>query len=232
LTIPARRLARYASRSVPRQEKRRYQRVTLPNPLRAEVSGVRAYLVDLSVMGVRVAHQDALPGPGGKCRVRFEGVSGPISLECSVVHTLVHRPARSAGERPVYHSGLQIVNAVDYSDRALRELISHFIDRALDEQRANARGIPASAAVSFQTGKGTEFLKLELTAGKWRRTLTKDSQQPHNGFTISASEGEENIAMLCEAFEAADTEGRRLIRTMAELATSKAEGIPTRRYDP
>ncbi|MEA2572596.1 MAG: hypothetical protein QOI24_4597 [Acidobacteriota bacterium] len=215
-----------------REEKRRYQRVTLPNPLRSDVSGVRAYVVDLSVMGVRVAHQDALPGPGGKCSVKFEGVSGPISLDCLVVHTMVHRPARTQGERPVYHSGLQIVTARHESDRALRELIGHFIDRAMDEQRANARGIPASAAVSFQTGKGTEFLKVELLAGRWRRTLTKDSQQPPNGFTISASEHEDNIVMLCEAFESADTDGRRLIRTMAELATSKAEGIPTRRYDP
>lgn len=217
---------------MPREEKRRYQRVTLPNPLRSDVSGIRAYVVDMSVMGVRVAHQDALPAPGGTCIVRFEGVSGPIALDCVIVHTLVHRPARSAGDRPVFHSGLHITAARHDSDRALRELISHFVDRALDEQRANARGIPASAAVSFQTGKGTEFLKMELSAGKWRRTLTKDSQQPHNGFTISASEHEDNIAMLCEAFESADNDGRRLIRTMAELATSKAEGIPTRRYEP
>ena len=217
---------------MPREEKRRYQRVTLPNPLRSDVSGVRAYIVDLSVKGVRVAHQDALPAPGGECTVRFEGVSGPIGLDCAVVHTLVHRPARTPTERPVYHSGLEILAARHDSDRALRELIGHFIDRAMDEQRANARGIPASAAVSFQTGKGTEFLKLELLAGRWRRTLTKDSQQPINGFTISASEHEDNIVMLCEAFESSDNDGRRLIRTMAELATSKAEGIPTRRYEP
>lgn len=215
-----------------RDEKRRYQRVTLPNPLRADVSGIRAYVVDLSISGVRVAHQDALPGPGGYCTVRFEGVNGPVGLDCFVVHTFVHRPARKANERAVLHSGLKIAAARAESDKTLRELIAHFIDRAMDEQRANARGIPASAAVSFQTGKGTEFFKMELVAGRWRRTLTKDPQQPANGFTISASEGEDNVTMLCEAYVAADTDGRRLIRTMAELSTSKAEGIPTRRYEP
>jgi hypothetical protein len=206
--------------------------VTLPNPLRADVSGIRAYVVDLSIQGVRVAHQEPLPGAGGYCTVRFEGVNGPVALDCFVVHTFEHRPPRTPGERPVLHTGMKIAAARAESGQTLRELIAHFIDRALDEQRANARGVPASAAVSFQTGKGTDFLKMERIAGKWRRTVTKDSSQPTNGFTISASEEDENIAMLCGAYEAADDDGRRLIRTMAELSTSKAEGIPTRRYEP
>lgn len=215
-----------------REERRRYQRVTLPNPIRGEIGPIRVYVVDIAINGVRVVHQDDLGGPGAPCTLRFEAPAGRIALDCEIVRTALHRPPKQGGDRATYHSGLQVVAARNMSDRVLREMISSYVERALDEQRANARGIPATAAMSFQTGKGMEFIRVELFAGRWRRSATREPQQPMNGFTISASEPEPNIRTLCDAYEAADTEGRRLIRIMAELSTSKAEGIPTRRYDP
>jgi hypothetical protein len=53
-----------------------------------------------------------------------------------------------------------------------------------------------------------------------------------NGFTISADEPAEHVALLCETYESSDAESRKLIKVMAELSISKAEGIPTRRYSP
>jgi hypothetical protein len=38
--------------------------------------------------------------------------------------------------------------------------------------------------------------------------------------------------LLCETYLASDAEGRKLIKLMAELSISKAEGVPTRRYSP
>ena len=111
-------------------------------------------------------------------------------------------------------------------------MIAALVARALDEQKANARGVPAAAAQCFQTGKGTEFLRFELINGAWRRTATTRPDQPVQGFTISADENREHIEMLCHTFQNADEPGRKLIKMMAELSISKAEGIPTRRYTP
>ena len=102
--------------------------------------------------------------------------------------------------------------------------------RALDEQKANARGIPATAADSFQTGKGTRFLRCELINGAWRKSETERPDQPAIGFTVSAEEDRRQLALLCESFEKADPEGRKMIQMLAEMSISKAEGIPTRRY--
>ena len=82
------------------------------------------------------------------------------------------------------------------------------------------------------TGKGTQFLRLELLNGTWRRTETTRPDQPMNGFTISADEALPHIAMLCDTYLSSDAEGRKLIKLMSELSISKAEGIPTRRYSP
>jgi hypothetical protein len=215
-----------------REERRRYQRIILPAALRGTVGPIRIFVLDVSLGGVRLAHQEPLPKAGSSCTVRFEGNIGTIVLPCVVVRTVVHRQAKHAGDKPVYHTGLQIVADDRWAVQPLRDLIAYYVERALDEQKANARGIPATAALSFQTGKGDEFMRFELAAGGWRRTPTREARQPVHGFTVSAFESDEQIAMLCETYEAGNADARKMIRTMAELSISKSEGIPTRRYEP
>ena len=114
----------------------------------------------------------------------------------------------------------------------LRQLVADCVARALDEQKANARGVPATAALSFQTGKGNDYVRCELVDGAWRRTATNRPEQPANGFTVSAEEERDQVELLCQTFESADAAGRKLIQTMAEMSISKSEGVPTRRYNP
>ena len=136
------------------------------------------------------------------------------------------------GEQSVYHSGLRIVDSSRESFDQLRELIGERILRALEEQKANARGIPPLAAYMYQPEKGDLYRRCELVDRTWRKTETIRPTQPQNGFTVSAEVDPWHIEMLCEAWEATTDEGRRLMRMLAELSISKREGIPTRRYVP
>jgi hypothetical protein len=190
------------------------------------------YLVDASVEGIRVAHQGAIPAVGQSCRVSFDWEGQAIELDCQVIHNSLFRLAKSAEEKSIYHAGLRISNAIGDSRTVMRKLVADCVARALDEQKANARGIPSAAVQAFQTGKGTDFLRCELVDGTWRRTTTSRPEQPANGFTISAEEERDQVEMLCQTFETADAAGRKLIQTMAEMSISKSEGVPTRRYNP
>ncbi len=192
----------------------------------------RVYILDISLNGVRVAHQGTLPPPGRDCVLSFHWEGDVIELRCEVTRNVLERLAKSAAEKSVYHAGLSIVDADRQSREALRKMIAGLVARALDEQKANARGVPAEAAQCFQTGKGTEFLRFELINGAWRRTETTRPDQPAHGFTISAEEDRAHVEMLCNTFQNADEPGRKLIKMMAELSISQAEGIPTRRYTP
>lgn len=216
----------------PAEEQRKYQRVTLVRPLVARIGSARVYVTEASLSGLRVAHQSNIPSEGSFCGIVFEWDGIPVTLECRVTRSTLFKAARSAREKSVYHAGLEIVRGGDASMMTLRDMITSIVARALDEQKANARGIPPIAAQTFQTGKGTLFLKCELVNGAWRRSETKRPEQPMNGFTISAEEDPDHVAMLCETFANADLEGQALIKLMAELSISKAEGIPTRRYFP
>jgi hypothetical protein len=192
----------------------------------------RVYVLDISLNGVRIAHQGTLPPPGKECVLAFEWEGSPIEFRCEVTRNVLERLAKSTAEKSVYHAGLSIVDADAYSRKSLRQMIAALVARALDEQKANARGVPAEAAQCFQTGKGTEFLRFELINGAWRRTTTTRPDQPAHGFTISAGEDHAHIQMLCHTFENSDEPGRQLIKMMAELSISREEGIPTRKYTP
>lgn len=216
----------------PKEERRRYQRVRLVRPLVARVGQARVFLLEVSLNGVLIAHQGNIPPEGGTGVVMFEWENIAVALECQIIRNTLQKMARNANEKSVYHAAMEIVRASETSVKTLRDMITEIVARALDEQKANARGIPAVAAQTFQTGKGSQFLRLELINGAWRKTETTRPDQPMNGFTISAEEPQDHIALLCDTYAAANNENRKLIKLMAELSISKAEGIPTRRYSP
>jgi len=206
--------------------------VRLVRPLVARVGQARVFLLEVSLNGVLIAHQGNIPPEGGTGVVMFEWENIAVALECQIIRNTLQKMARNANEKSVYHAAMEIIRASDTAMKTLRDMITEIVARALDEQKANAHGIPAVAAQTFQTGKGSQFLRLELLNGTWRRTETTRPDQPMNGFTISAEEPADHIALLCETYASANNENRKLIKLMAELSISKAEGIPTRRYSP
>ena len=213
-------------------ERRSYGRVTPVQRIRGTVGKVVVVVLDVSIAGARVAHQEPLPPVGGTGVLIFDWEGRHFSAPCEVRRTKVEKQARTEFEKSLHHSGLFLQTDAS-SEKILRDIVANAVARALDEQKANANGIPAIAAQSFQTGKGDDFVRYELRGGKWTQIPTRESRQPHGeGFTISASETAAKAAMLCRAYESGDPDGRRLIRTFAALSIRKTEGVPTRRYTP
>lgn len=192
----------------------------------AKLGGQRAYILDLSLSGFRVAHQHVVTaGSGTVVELEWEGERAAI--DCRVIRSHSHRGSQAA--TPVYHSGLEMVSA---PPPVIRRLIEWHVSRALDEQKANARGIPAVAAQSFQTGGGTSYVRHELVGTGWRSIPTTDPKQPPMGFTVSASTSAEEVTMLQQTFEQGDRSARQMLQKMAEISISSAAGIPTRKYTP
>lgn len=212
-------------------ERRRYGRIRLDSPLRALFGSVEVRIVELSVVGFLISHEGRLTtGDIGHFVIDWEGT--PIALECSVARSNLYRLGKSLGSKSIYHTGLRIIRFENDGFGQLRELIAARILRALDEMKANARGIPPLAAYMYQPQKGELFRRCELVDGAWRKSETIRPNQPPNGFTISADVEAEHVDLLCDTWERTSQEGRRLTQMLAELSISRAEGIPTRRYAP
>ncbi len=215
-------------------DRRRLQRVALSQPLRATIDGTRIFLVDVSLRGLRVLHQDDIGRVGAVSTVVTNWDGHRIELRCRIVRTTLHRAAEQATSRKQYHSGLAILEAVGNSVETLRHFIEHHVERALDEQKANARGIPPRlAAQSVQTGAPVTFVRHEYSLGQWREVMTATAAQPESGFTISAQHSKTEVEMLRRAYERAPTNGdRATIRRLAALSVSSGEVVQARRYLP
>lgn len=184
------------------------------------------------IAGFHIAHQGSLPRPGQTFHLEFEWEARRMAFECEVVHNDLKKLAKSSSEKSLYHAGSHIISAVADSALILRKLVIEHVERALDEQRANARGLPAEKAHAFQTGgKASEYLRCQFVKGEWRKSTVTRPDQPPDGFTINAEEDPVQIEMLCQSFASGDESMRNMIRMMAESSIT-TDGVPTRRYTP
>lgn len=213
------------------QDRRRFGRIDLEHPLKGSIGGIPIDVVEVSVVGFRVMHESRFPpGDDGEVRVDWQGKE--MRFSCNIVRSTLYKLAKTPADKSIYQSGVRIGQAFGDSETILRELVAHRVMRALAEQKENARGIPPTLTYTYQTGKGDRYRRCELTEGKWRRFDTTRPEQPGEGFTVSAEVDPSHVDMLCRAYEAMGTEGRRLTKMLAELSIRKSEGTPTRRYVP
>ncbi|HUP44153.1 MAG TPA: hypothetical protein VM779_01440 [Thermoanaerobaculia bacterium] len=212
-------------------ERRRFGRIDLERPLNGFIGAVPVDVVQLSIAGFRVLHETRFP-PGDDHEIHLVWNGREMRFKCQVVRSTLFRLATKPGEKSLYQSGIRIDGAIGDSETVLRDLIADRVIRALEEQKANARGIPPVLPYTYQVGKGNRYRRCEFQDGKWRKFDTTRSDQPTDGFTISAEIAPALIETLCRTYEAMNAEGRRLTKMLAELSIRKSEGTPTRRYVP
>jgi hypothetical protein len=188
-------------------------------------------VIDASVTGFRIAHDARIvPMPTRRIQVDWDG--NTMEFGVVVARSMLHRLAQAAGEKTIYHSGIHILEGAGDSDRVLREMIEARVIRALDEMKANARGIPPISSFTVQVQKSDRFRRCEFVDGQWRKSETTDRRQPQNGFTVAADVDPRHVDMLCKLYETTNDEGRRLTKMLAELSITRGEGTSARRYVP
>jgi hypothetical protein len=233
------------------------ERIHLAQPLIARLGATQVVLVDVSVMGARVEHHVPLIA-GAHSRLTFQWDETPVTIDCRIVRSRLERFSAGADGLTVYHSGLEFDGVGTETKRMLRQMISGFIIRALEEQKLNARGVLPQHDVSrmpiFRFGgqltanekalsgsallptsrvaKETGYTCFALENNQWRRKRTHDPGQPMEGFTISANEDHTQAELLCEAYYRSDRDGRRLIQLCAQLSIIEDDGVIAGRFEP
>lgn len=224
---------------------RRVQRVHLAQPLLARLGSAQVLLVDVSVLGARVEHHVPLIA-GAHSTLTFQWSGDEIKTTCRIVRSRLERFSVGTDGLTVYHSGLEFEEATTEVRSKVKAMIATFITKAMEEQKLNARGVvpehdvdkmpifrfggqltadakdkqapaPAFLRVS-RVAKETGFICYALEQNQWRTKRTHDPGQPFEGFTISAAEEQTQAQLLCDAYVAADRDGRRLIQLCAQLS--------------
>ncbi len=212
----------------PGQERREFQRLELSPPVPGTLGSSAISVLEVGVLGARVHHAEPFDATHADLRFSFENEE--IGMKCEVVRTI---PNRSKYPESGLESGLRFIAAIGDSGDRLRAMLAKLVIKAFDDRKdATASGTIAARRVDGDKtvrGLDAQFLSYRLDdKGAWQRRRVFLPEQPPVGFTVARSVDTDEMARLCEVYQASDEEGRRLIRLFAELSVSGALKIPPR----
>lgn len=212
-------------------ERRNFQRVKPLRALEGRLGDQKIYVIDVSIHGARIAHQIRFEKTEGLV-LKFDWSGHAISFECRVTRTTIEKYSKDP-TKMLYHSGIRFTRPLGGSDQTVKEMIAGHIVRVLDERRANAKGIPPETTTFRRTAAHSSgFLQCRFVKGQWQNIKTQSSVQPDDGFTVSAEEPGDQIALLCKTYEEADRDGREMIRKLSSISISQEGGFATRQFEP
>ena len=192
------------------EERREFQRLNLTRPADGWLGDYAIRLLDVSATGALIECDDDIE-VGSRALLKFWWRGEEIEITSDVV--------RNADGQ----TGLHFTE----DSPELRRLIADSANELLRAQEANAMGDRARNVIGDETLTAassridTHYITWLLGEdGQWERRASLISEQPENGFTISAAETPDQVAMLCSSYAAGDAEGRRLIKLLAELSVA------------
>jgi hypothetical protein len=208
-------------------DRREFHRLHLAKPILGLLDGQNALILDIGVGGAFIEHYGTLT-TGAPFQLSFRWKGEDVEFECEAARSEAVRTGGD-GLSIVSHTGARFVDASAESTARLNDMMATFVGRVLAAQRANAAAVPSDHDnfVLAQLGGARRartkgYLAYRFHHGKWTRTASDSPKQPADGFTVAAYEDENEVATLCTTYEAADEEGRNLIRLVAELAVRSA----------
>lgn len=200
------------------KDRRRFQRMKLARPILGTLDGESALILDIGLGGAYVEHRGQ-HRTGDNVTVAFRWQGEEISFRSEVVRTRLVRDG-------VSQSGMFFVDTAGPSYERLQNMMATFVGRILAAQRANASAdVTQSAAILMQLGdarrsRSQGYIAYLWDGKSWTCRPTTIAQQPRTGFTVAAYEDEDELEILCRTYEAANEEGRQLIRLVAELSAN------------
>jgi hypothetical protein len=207
-------------------DRREYQRLRLAKPILGQIDDQSALILDIGIAGAFLEHYGTA-SPGDRFQVLFRWHGEDIAYLSEVARSTVIRTPGGDGKSMVSHTGVRFIKPVGLSEERLHDLMATFVGRILAAQRANASGQRGESSegetILARMGEARRlrtrtWVTYRMKGNAWWRFPTDVPEQPPDGFTVAASEDEEELETLCRAYETADEEGRNLIRLVAELS--------------
>lgn len=191
-------------------ERRQFQRLTLTEPLDGWFGDYAIRLVDVSATGALIEHDEEIE-VSSRALLRFWWRGEEVEITAEIVRHADHQ------------AGLHFVE----ESETLRALIATSASEMLLALEANARGDRDANIVGDETitsawgARSIGYVRWIFNEdGSWRSERALLPDQPEDGFTIAASEAQEQVALLRSTYESGDEESRRLTRMFAELSVA------------
>lgn len=200
-------------------DRRKFERLRLPKPILALLDGENALILDIGISGAFIEHYGKTKA-GERFTLLFRWKGTDVEFVSEVAHTVIVRKTESS---EVSHTGLRFTQPIGEAEKRLNDMVGTFVGKVLAAQKANAVATQPSDSALIDLGGARRsrtrgFLTFRFQDGKWSREISESPVQPSNGFTVAGYEEDDELESLCQAYETADEEGRRLIKLVAELS--------------
>lgn len=192
------------------KERRREPRLKLPVMVVVGVNRHQGTLLDISEHGASVQSFSALkPDDRVWFTLRFRNLKIELNGTVRGCRVVAINP------RATYISRLQFIDLSGATRESLAEFMRQIEEvgrrtwkRTEDGYKRRATGTPRAIIAVY-----TQLVKRDST---WEETLVFDPEQPVDGVTLPSGTPTAEIAHFCEMYDAADAEGRTLLRQQAE----------------
>ena len=192
-------------------DRRAYQRLTLLEPLDGWFGDFSVRLVDVSATGAQIEHDEPIPFDAhGLLRFWWRGEE----VELLAKTARVIQPHRMGLHFVEESEPLRSLLAASSAD-----MIRAFEANAAGDRAANVIGDETMTSAWQRPISGFVVWMFEDGLG-WKSRFTRDSDQPPNGFTISAAEPDDQVEMLRKTYESGDEDARKMTRLLAEMSVA------------
>ncbi|HEV8435455.1 MAG TPA: hypothetical protein VGR95_18750 [Thermoanaerobaculia bacterium] len=199
------------------EERRAAPRFAVPEGVTAEVGGVSAKVIELSMVGAKVEHFDRFPLTAPQLSIMWNGQKATVPVRVARSEIVARR-----GSKLVYHSGLFILS-IDSANQGL------FASILREGHEPEPLPVPIPKP-PVELGEDTwtrkvQFLRHELddelpyvqfrlTPNGWQKDYVSTHVQPADGFTITRDR--RDFDELQRTYEHADPETRRMMQIALE----------------
>ena len=183
-------------------------RLNITRPIDGWFGDFPILVVEVAVESARIVREDPIP-VGSRGLLRFAWRGEDLELTAEIAENEWVRILEGSAQ--------------------LQRLIADSSDELLRAQKANAAGDRARNAIGEETltavsaGARPEvgFLQFRFTPAGWKCVRALLPDQPEDGFTVSASEPQEQIDLLCATYEAGDEEAKQMTRAIAMASITR-----------
>lgn len=231
-----------------RKARRSLGRISFRMPRPARFATHDVILIDLSVRGAGIRHHVKIaPNTNGVLRFRLERQVHEVP--CQLSRSRLELVRQNDKTLQIYRSALRFDSLGEEREGdgldSIREALRKRVERAIRRQQADAFGDPSLMSGTDESSgsipvdllaswmESRNFIRCTLGRDRrWKIERVDDAEQPINGFTVSAEEGEQEIAVLRSTWERSDENQRRLIRIFAQIALTDPSDEKRGRYEP
>lgn len=201
---------------------RRSQRVFLSTPLKARLGALSVAVIDLGLEGAGLEHSGTVT-VGERLQLVID-TKHPIRLSCLVRHSQLHQFA-GGGSQATYRTGVEFPSVPESQAAAIDSVLIDEAREKIAEWEANLTGTRRNRlpALSRTSSAPHAYEWHHFARGTWTTRVTRDPNQPIDGFAVCDDEPAETVLMLRKAYERYDDDDRYMLRMMAQLVISERD---------